>query len=112
MYQYDRSNIQIPRQLSCPDSAGRADIGGACVESSRRKMTAATRPAPVSAAPSHRGGCQPASYRDRAQEGEVPGANDPTRARQGNLAVASAIPLRGNHRATPGTRGVISATPL
>src|SRR5256884_6019212 len=65
MYQYDRSNIQIPRQLSCPDSAGRADIGGACVESSRRKMTAATRPAPVSAAPSHRGGCQPASYRDR-----------------------------------------------
>ena len=104
MYQYDRSNVQIPRQLICPDSTGRADISGACAESSRRKMTAATRPTAVIAAPSHKGGCQPASYRDRAQDGEVSSENDPTRARHRNIAIASAMPLRANHRAIPATR--------
>src|SRR4029077_6260454 len=118
MYQYDRSNFQIPRQLMCPDSPGRTDIGGACAESRRRKTTAATRPAPGKAAPSHnggspapvipapthKGGCQPASYRERAQEGEVSSENDPTRARHRNIAVASAMPLRENHRATPAMR--------
>src|SRR5437773_1330284 len=104
MYQYDRSNVQIPRQLICPDSIGRADIGGACAETSRRNMTAATRPTPLIAAPSHKGGCQPASYRDRAQEGEVSSENDPTRARERNIAVARAMPLRENQRATPATR--------
>jgi len=67
-------------------------------------MTAATRPAAVIAAPSHKGGCQPASYRDRAQDGEVSSENDPTRARQRNIAVASAMPLRENHRAIAATR--------
>src|ERR1700730_18452991 len=101
MYQYDRSNRQIAAQLTCSFATGRTDIGGAWRESSRRKMIAATRPTAVIPAPSHKGGCQPPSYKERAQVGEVSREKDPTRARLRNSAMASAIPLRKNQRATP-----------
>ena len=56
------------------------------------------------AAPSHSGGCQPASYRERAQVGDLSSEYEPTRARLRNSAAASAIPLRENHCATPAIR--------
>jgi len=58
----------------------------------------------VIAAPRNNGCCQPASYNDLAQDGEVSSEKDPTRARLRNNAVASAIPLRANHCARPATR--------
>jgi len=67
MYQYE-GRISNPPQLMCADSPRRADIGGACANQAGERRRLQRGWQPVIAAPSHKGGCQPASYRDRARK--------------------------------------------
>src|SRR5450755_2190601 len=103
MYQNDRSKLHSAAQLKCSWRAAPVGTARGSRASSAKKPIAASSPAPVMAAPSHRGGCQPASYRERAQVGDLSREYEPTRARLRNSAAASAIPLRENHWAMPAT---------
>ena len=104
MYQNDRSKLHSAAQLKRSVRRARRLAARGSIRSSTTKPIAASSPAPVMAAPSHSGGCQPASYSERAQVGDLSREYEPTRARLRNRAAARAMPLRENHCAMPATR--------